>query len=139
MNAYKGRLIMLSMLALIITWVLGAVLTLPYYTKTQSIIFSLLIVVSVELYLINTRRKKQSKFIAILGILLIFLIFISSSYVILKLPVTSIFLILIPPFGNVLLSLLKILIIILNFSISFRISFELWFGKIGRKREVEHE
>lgn len=126
-----------STVTAIITWILILGLSFTYYTNTQLIILSLLLGASVLLYLINTKRQKQSRFIAIFGILLNLVIFISSTYPILNVSVSSIFLNLF--IMNVLFWGIKIMIIVLNFAFLLRMSFELWFGKIQIDQEVEHE
>lgn len=126
-----------STVTAIITWILILGLSFAYYSKIEVMILSLFLGASALLYLINTRRQKQSRFIAIFGILLNLVIFIMSAYPILKVSVGSIFLNLV--IMDILFWGIKIMVIVLNFAFLLRMSFELWFGKIGMAREVEHE
>lgn len=118
----------------IITWILILGLSFAYYTKIEVMILSLFLGTSALLYLINTRRQKQSRFIAIFGILLNLVIFISSAYPILKVSIGSIFLNLV--IMDILFWGIKIMVIVLNFAFLLRMSFELWFGKLNMDKEV---
>lgn len=117
-----------STVTAIITWILILGLSFAYYSKIEVMILSLFLGTSALLYLINTRRQKQSRFIAIFGILLNLVIFISSAYPILKLSLGSIFLNLV--IMDILFWGIKIMVIVLNFAFLLRMSFELWFGKL---------
>ena len=123
-----------STVTAIITWILILVLSFAYYTKIEVMILSLFLGASALLYLINIKRQKQSRFIAIFGILLNLVIFISSAYPILKVSVGSIFLNLV--IMDMLFWGIKISVIVLNFALLLRMSFELWFGKINMDKEV---
>lgn len=117
-----------STVTAIITWILILGLSFAYYSKIEVMILSLFLGTSALLYLINTRRQKQSRFIAIFGILLNLVIFISSAYPILKISLGSIFLNLV--IMDILFWGIKIMVIVLNFAFLLRMSFELWFGKL---------